>query len=199
MKKHVFIALFSLMAVSGLAQNDTVQKRGFQKEKLFTGGSVSLSFGNRNFLIGVNPVLGYSLAKWIDAGIAVNYIYTAQKDYYDDRYRQTIYGGGVFTRLFPVRFLFAQAQLEHNFIHIKYTPAGSGTGSYSDNRSATSLLVGPGYTTGRYPGAGNAYGYFAVLFDVLGKANSPYTDQQNHPVPVIRGGINVPLFQGRRR
>jgi hypothetical protein len=178
------------------------EKKGFKKEKLFTGGSIALSFFNNSFLIGVSPVFGYSITRWADIGLVGNYNYTSYRDYYtfNDRLRQSIYGGGVFTRLFPVRFLFAQAQVERNWIKLKYIPpSGSGAISESSNGSANSILVGGGYTTGRDPEGGNVYGYLAILFDVSKNINSPYTDSYGRSIPIIRAGINIPLFQGQRR
>lgn len=200
--KKLIAALFLLSMAQGIqAQEDsTGERRGFKKENLFAGGSVSLSFGNRSFQVGVNPMLGYSLTRWADAGIVVNYIYTSYKDYYtfDDKARQSLYGGGVFTRIFPVRFLFAQGQIEHNFIRFKYIPSNGGQSEVA-NESATSLLVGAGYTTGRNPGSGGAYGYLSVLWDVMDDEFSPYTDNEGRKLPIIRAGINVPLFQGKSR
>ena len=199
MKIILLLAFVISFSVFSLAQ-DSTEQRGFKKEKLFTGGSVSLSFGSNSFLIGVNPVLGYSLTNWADAGLAINYNYTSYRDVsvFDDKLRQSVYGGGVFTRLFPVRFIFVQGQLEHNFIKQKYIPP-NGASSETDNRSATSLLVGGGYTTGRYGGSGNTFGYLAVLFDVLKEQDSPYTDNAGRIIPILRAGINVYLFQGRNR
>lgn len=187
-------------ALFSMAQDKKEEEEtgGFKKENLFTGGSLSLSFGNNTFLAGVNPVLGYSITKWLDAGIAVNYIYTSQRDDQSTaKFRQNLYGGGVFTRIFPVRFLFLQGQLEHNFINLKFLPGNTGASPYSETNSATSLLVGAGYTTGRFPGNSGSYGYFAVMIDALDNPYSPYRDAQNRVIPIIRAGINVPLFQGR--
>ena len=196
-RKPVLVALLLAAFSVCSAQDSTVQK-GFKKENLFTGGSVSLSFGNRTFLAGANPVLGYSLARWVDAGIAVNYVYASQRGLYtDDKLRQSVYGGGVFTRIFPVRFLFAQVQLEHNFIRNKFI-FENGSPSIKDQVSATSTLVGAGYTTGREPGSGRPFGYLAILFDLGNSEYSPYKDELNRSTPIIRAGINVPLFQGRR-
>ncbi|MCW3073557.1 MAG: hypothetical protein JWP69_626 [Flaviaesturariibacter sp.] len=199
MKRLFLLVWVSIITIAAVAQEDSI-RRGFKKENLFTGGSVSLSLGNGSFLAGVNPVLGYSLTKWVDAGIAINYTYASYRDYtvLNDKLRQSIYGGGVFTRIFPVRFLFAQGQLEHNFIRYKYLPPNGGNTELL-KQSATSLLVGAGYTTGRFPGSSGSYGYFAVLFDALKDENSPYRDGQNRAIPIIRAGINVPLFQGRNR
>ena len=109
MKKQLIVGVISLLSFSFIHAQDEPEeelKKGFKKENLFTGGSVSLSFGNNSFLIGGTPVFGYSLTKWLDAGLAVNFNYTSYRDYlqFDDRLRQTIYGGGAFTRIYPVRF-----------------------------------------------------------------------------------------------
>jgi hypothetical protein len=101
----------------------------------------------------------------------------------------------VFTRLFPVKFLFAQAQVEHNWIRSKYMYA-SGAPDYIIKTSGNSILVGGGYTTGRDPDNKSVYGYLAVLFDVGNDANSPYKDGYGRTIPIIRAGLNVPLFQG---
>jgi hypothetical protein len=172
------------------------EKRTF-KENLFTGGSVSLAFYNNTFLIGASPVIGYSLTNWLDAGIVINYNYTSYRDVslFDDRLRQKVYGGGGFVKLYPVRFLFAQAQLEHNFIRQKYIPPGGGLTSTAKG-DASSFLVGGGYTTGRWGRGGDMFYYLAILFDVSGNENSPYTDAYGRTIPIIRGGIQIPLFQG---
>lgn len=200
--KNFFLILVPalLIGYDSLAQNENEESKGFKKENLFTGGSISLSFFNEAFLVGGNPVFGYSLTRWADAGIVANYTYASYRDYFsfDDKLRQSVYGGGVFARLFPVRFLFAQAQLEHNRIRTKYIPpAGTGGISEVQRVSGNSILVGGGYTTGRDPDSKSAYGFLAVLFDVGNDANSPYKDGSNRAVPIIRAGFHIPLFQGR--
>ena len=199
--KKFFLLLFCMMLIDQwifAQEEDPTEEKGFKKENFFTGGSVSLSFFNQSFLIGVNPVFGYSLAKWVDLGLVVNYSYASYRDYsvFDDRLKQSIYGGGLFTRLFPVHFIFAQAQVEHNWIRVKYLPPNNGP-SIVDDVSANSFLVGAGYTTGRDKYNKTVYGYLAVLFDLSNNTNSPYTDNAGRSIPIIRAGINIPLFQGR--
>ncbi|MFL5810207.1 MAG: hypothetical protein ACJ749_11845 [Flavisolibacter sp.] len=200
MKKSLLFVALLVSSLLYAQQREETEKKGFKKENLFTGGSISLSFFNNSFLIGANPVFGYSLTKWADFGIVGNYTYTAYHDYYtvEDKLHQSVYGGGVFTRLFPVRFLFAQAQIEHNWIHSKYIDAPGGLNGTSYTLDGNSLLVGAGYTTGRDPDAKNPYGYLAILFDVLKESYSPYRDVYNRAIPIIRAGFNVPLFQGGR-
>lgn len=181
-------------------QDNMNEDNGSNKGSFFTGGSISLSFFDGSFLAGGNPVFGYSLTKWVDLGIVGNYTYASYRDYqvYNDKLRQTVYGGGVFTRLFPVKFLFAQAQAEHNWIKWKYIAVpGSGYNNDVQNFSANSFLVGGGYTTGRDPNNKSMYGYLAVLFDVGNDLNSPYKNG-NRTVPIIRAGINVPLSFGHK-
>ncbi len=201
MKKTAFLLAFSLMTATLFAQKEKEEKeKGSGKENLFTGGSISLAFYNNTFLIGGSPVFGYSLANWVDAGLVVNYNYTSYRDYnfiFNDKLRQKVYGGGAFLKLYPVRFLFAQAQLEHNFIRQKFIPNIGSTQTYKTDVS--SFLVGGGYTTGRFGRGGNPFYYLAVLFDVSGNKNSPYTDAYGRTIPIIRVGIQVPLFQGGGR
>jgi hypothetical protein len=200
--KKLILSLFLLASVTfslkaQYKEDEEKEKTSF-KENLFTGGSVSFAFYNNTFLIGASPVLGYSLANWADAGVVVNYNYTSYRDYnfvFNDKLRQTVYGGGAFVKLYPVRFLFAQAQFEHNVIKQKYIPNNGSTQNYKI--SGNSMLVGGGYTSGRYGKGGAPFYYLAVLFDVSGNENSPYTDSYGRVIPIIRGGIQIPLFQGK--
>lgn len=178
-------------------QNKEVKKSGFQKEKLFTGGSANVGFSNGATMLGITPQLGYSLTNWLDAGVTFNLNYISQRDYYTtDKLRQTTYGPGAFVRLFPVNFLFATAQYEYNVIHDKYISSSSPT--ETNKVSANSLLLGAGYAGGRVKGS-NTYYYLSIAWDVLGETYSPYVDQLKRPTPVIRAGYNIGLFQGKSR
>lgn len=199
-RRKILVTFLVITLTTGFAhaQDEEEEKRPF-KENLFTGGSISLAFYNNTFLVGGSPVFGYSLTNWIDAGIVANYNYTSYRDVYnfDDRLRQTVYGGGAFVKVYPVRFLFAQAQFEHNFIRQKYIPVGGGVTEIAKD-DVSSFLVGGGYTTGRYGRGGSPFFYLSVLFDVMANDISPYTDAYGRTIPIIRGGIQVPLFQGKQ-
>lgn len=201
MKQWTLLLALIACTLTGFAQDEEEvdEKRGFKKENLFTGGSLSLGFGNRSFSAGVSPVFGYKIADWIDAGIVGNYQYSSYRHYFaiDDKLRQSTYGGGVFTRLYPFNFIFAQAQFEHNFITVKYIPPyGGSTQKYTT--SANSLLVGAGYAEGRVPGMPSSFFSLAILFDLSGNENSPYMDNQGKPVPIFRAGLNIYPFRPRR-
>jgi len=205
MKKFSILLLVSL-SLNGFLfaqkEEDDKEKKPF-KEHLFTGGSISLAFYNNTFLVGGSPVFGYNLTKWIDAGLVANYSYTSYRDYnyiLNNKLRQKVYGGGAFLKVYPVRFLFAQAQVEHNWITQKeIDPSGDLTSKIKF--SGNSFLIGGGYCTGRESDGSQPFYYLAVLFDIADDVNSPYTDGYGRAIPIIRGGLQIPLFQkhyGRR-
>lgn len=183
---------------SAFSQEDGEEPHGFQKNKLFTGGGISLGFSNNTFQVGASPVLGYNVASWLDAGILANFNYTSYRDVADfnDKLRYTTYGGGVFTRIYPVRFLFVHAQFEHNLITQKYQSSGGQV--EKNNVDANSLLLGAGVATERYVGEGRPFFYLSLLFDVLKNDNSPYVRTNGSVLPILKAGIQVPLFQNSK-
>ncbi len=208
-KKSLLFAGLLIMGIMVRAQDD--EEGGFKKENLFTGGSITLSFFNGQTLLGANPMFGYKLADWADAGLAFNFLYSGARDYlqFDDRIRQTILGPGVFTRLYPAKFLFVQGQFERNYSTLKYIPAPGGNYLADKNKvNANSLLLGGGIAQGREKGSTTFY-YISILFDVIKDINSPYVNVTYNPdnpsqqridmTPVIRAGVNIGLFQGRNR
>ena len=204
MKKNaITLVLFVFISASAFSQKkyeNVAEPKGFQRSNLFTGGSLALSLGSGYTSVGLNPYLGYSFAKWLDAAVSLNYNYTSQRDYYvtQDKIRQSIVGPGAFVRLFPVKFLYAQAQYEHNFMSQKYIPPPGYDVSYPKVKiDVNSLLVGAGYASGREAGK-NTYYYFSVMFDVLKDPNSPYTDRYGRAIPVLKAGVNIGLFQKDR-
>jgi hypothetical protein len=211
MKRLLLTALLFAAFAPAFAQDEEEEtKKGFKKENLFTGGSITVSFFSGTTVLGATPHFGYRVARWLDGGLAFNINYTGVRDYieFDDKVKQTTYGGGVFTRIYPVNFIFLQGQFEHNFIKFKYKPGNSGLYQpFTENYDANSLLVGGGYTQGRDPES-NTFFYVAVLFDVIKDENSPYVDVVYDPVtqvksvrgvPIIRAGVNIGLFEGGNR
>ena len=85
MKKISIIVLFGAMVLSAQAQNDKKDEEektgGFKKENLFTGGGVTLSFSNYTTVLGASPVFGYSINRFIDAGVLFNYNYLSNISY----------------------------------------------------------------------------------------------------------------------
>lgn len=204
MKKTVLAMLLLAVSVTSFAQEEEEEKKGgFKKENLFVGGDITLGFSNVYTALGVSPYVGYSINKYLDVAASFNFNYTSQRDYYvyGDKVRQTIYGPGAFVRVYPFRFVFAQAQFEHNFVKAKYIPANnSGYLPVTDRVDANSFLVGAGYAGGRDEYNKSFY-YISVSWDLIRDRNSPYVDGLGRAVPIIRAGYNIALFQGggRRR
>ncbi|MEI9946113.1 MAG: hypothetical protein WDN26_18060 [Chitinophagaceae bacterium] len=203
MKKLVLIAfgLFFTAAIVSAQDEDDEKKGGFKKENLFTGGGVSLglgfnSYGN-TFSIGASPVFGYNITKWLDAGIVVNYIYSSYKNYPYEGYKVKIsnYGGGVFTKIYPIRFIYLQAQYEHNFGRQKQTDEVGNSSTFKSG--ANSFLIGGGYASNRDPMDKRPFFYIGLMADVSGDVNSPYVNANGDAVPMIWTGLQIPLFQGR--
>jgi len=199
----LFFLLANLVLFSTIkAQDeDEEEKKGFKKENLFTGGSISLAFYNNTFLIGGSPVFGYNLTKWLDAGLVINYNYASYRDVYlfDDRMRQSNWGGGGFVRLYPIKFLFAQAQAEHNWMQLKYIYPNDSSPDEKTKFTGNSFLIGGGYCTGREPKSGQPFYYLSIMFDIGNDINSPYTDAYGRTIPIIRGGLQIPICQGNKR
>jgi hypothetical protein len=207
MKQIIASAVLACIVTSVFAQNENDEKeKGFKKENLFTGGSITASFYSGGTILGANPMFGYKLANWVDAGVSLNYVYSSSLDYYGNKIDQQVLGPGVFTRIYPLSFLYLEGQFEHNFISQKFTDPSSGT-KFTDKVDANSFLVGAGFAEGRRPGS-NTFFYVSILVDVIKDPNSPYViDNYDNSgrvistdlVPVIRAGINIGLFQGKNK
>ncbi len=202
--KKIFASLLIIISANALYAQDMYndnavgENKGFKKENVFIGGSIGLGFGSGSFAVGANPEVGYSVAKWLDAGIVLNINYASQTyyNYYGDnsdlKTSSFNYGAGVFARAYPLPFLFFQLQPEENWIAYKNKYNG-----FSDKQTvnATSLIGGVGYGQ-RVIGQGSYF--FMVGLDLLHNQYSPYLDGYGHPVPIIRGGFDVYLRPSRR-
>lgn len=197
MRKYYLSTLFFFAFVGVSAQTSVDEDgRGMKKQNKFFGANLNLGFANRMFNIGVNPEFGYSLNRWLDAGIAGNFNYFSQNatNFSSIRFRNINFGAGVFARIWPVNFLFLQVQPEYNWVNSAQKDVVTQQ-AFKYRYSAESLLVGIGYGS---RSIGNSYTYFTLMVDVLQNPNSPYRDQFNDPLPVIRAGFGIYLHSGRR-
>jgi hypothetical protein len=180
-------------------EEEPVRKSLFRKENLFTGGNVSVSFFSGGTLLGLSPFFGYSINKYVDVAASMNFNYISQRDFIEngDKVRTTFVGPGAYVRLFPVNFLFAHAQYENNYIRQKYIPARNSISYAGDTYKydVSSVLVGGGYCSGR-GGVRNNFFYVSLLWDVTKNPNSPFTDNLNRAIPIVRSGFQIALFQG---
>jgi hypothetical protein len=179
------------------SEDEPEKKPFFSKDKLFTGGSVGAGFGSGSFSLGLGPYFGMSLNKYVDVAATINYNYISQRDPNSTfKARQSIIGPGAFVRLYPVKFIFLQAQYEYNFVKLRGI---YGVPNYPDDiikYNVQSYLIGAGYASGRED-EGQPFFFFSVLVDLSKDPNSPYVDQFARKNAILRTGINIPLFQGR--
>ena len=202
MKRIACILFFSCAFLSSFAQEE--KGSFFKKENIFTGGTVNASFGNLYTALGMSPYFGYSLNKYFDVAVSAGINYQSQRDYnyVGDKVRFTSYGPGAFVRVFPVKFLFAQAHYEFNLLRTKYLPYGASSGGVGIEKykyDAHSLLVGGGISNGKDFPYQKSYYYFSILWDVANAPHSPYKDNLDRSIPIIRAGYNIALFQGHGR
>jgi hypothetical protein len=201
MKNHrsLLTILLLLSSFALFAQNEEgidPNKGKFKRENIFLGTGLNLGIADRSFNVGINPEVGYSITRWLDAGVSLNFNYFSQNasDYSSIRFRNFNYGGGTFLRIWPVNFLHLQVQPEYNWISSSQRNVLNGqTGKY--NYHAESLLVGIGYGSRTI---GGQYSYVTLMIDVLQNFNSPYRDQYNDPLPVFRAGYGIYLRPKRR-
>src|SRR5579863_4245565 len=188
-KKIVFSVGFLVMGFFSLAQqhnpgrlntySDEAPTYGLTKENMFVGGSLALGYDGWDFNAGISPEVGYTLARWFDAGVLVNLNYTSERadptGFFnnDIRYRTFNYGVGAFARIYPVDFLFFQLEPEYNWIAYNQKDMNNPPqfGSYSVTTHAASFLAGIGYSQ-RIIGRSNFY--FAIMLDLLSNQYSPY-------------------------
>jgi hypothetical protein len=183
--------LFLFISQTTLAQ----PKSRFYKDHLFFGSGLNLGFFN-GFIIGLNPELGYSLTSFMDAGVAINFNYVTQNSSNSAAtFRQTVFGGGPFLRIWPTDRFFIGSQYEYNTIALSERLNGSVLARRS--YGAPSLLVGGGFGS-RF--IGQSQFYTTIMIDVAGDRLSPYVDQFGRQLPVFRTGFSFYFGQsGRRR
>ncbi len=201
--KKMLLAITVLLLTSGsFAQTKDAytddEKGGPAEPRVFMGGSLALGFTSYSFGVGGNPEIGYSIADWLDAGLVFNVNYSSQRDpngYDNTKYRSFNYGAGVFTRIYPVNFLFVQLQPEQNWI--KYTTVYTDNTKASATTQAASFIAGIGYGQ-RVVGQGS---YFLMVgIDLLNNINSPYRDSYSGAaVPIVRAGFDFYLKPSKKK
>ena len=185
----IFFLAFAQLAQAQYYKTDTASRKGFDRSRLVLGGSLGMVFGDYTN-VDVSPLAGYRFSDYIAAGIAVNAQYGQFRstDYYGttvQRDKYTIFGGGVWARVYPIQMLFIHIQPEYNFISqsTTYYQTNDGKQVYKSNYSVPSLLVGAGYTQslGGSVGVG-----ISILYDVLQDDRSPY---RNNLIYRVGAGI----------
>lgn len=203
MKKIFGLLVFTALMNVAFAQeeNEDEMKGKFRKDNIFIGGGLNLGAGGGGFQLGITPEVGYSITKWLDAGVLFIINYQTQNNVYDQqgfgpyKIRNFNYGTGGFVRIWPVRFLHFSLQQEYNWTRSNQTfePTGQ-KGTYTFK--APSLLAGIGYGSRQ---VGGSYQYLTLMIDLTQDIYSPYVDQSGDATPVIKAGFGFYLRPSRKR
>jgi hypothetical protein len=152
-------------------QDSVEEKKGFDPQRLVIGGSLGASFGNYTF-VNVSPQVGYMFNQYITAGAGINYIYNSYKYSNGDRDNYSFAGINLFSRVFPVRFLFLSVQPEINYSWGKYkTESPSLPDIDYGGAWVPAFLVGAGAVLS--PG-GKGGIFLSIQYDVVQNGRSPY-------------------------
>lgn len=180
--KRLLICFFFLAGVqlanAQYYKTDTLTRKGFDPSRLVLGGSLGMVFGDYTN-VDISPLVGYRFSDYIAAGINLNAQYGQFKsrDFYTgntiQRDKYTIFGGGVWGRVYPLPMVFIHIQPEYNFISqtSTYYQNDNVKQTIKTNYGVPSLLLGAGYTqsVGGRVGIG-----ISVLYDVIQDNRSPY-------------------------
>ncbi len=194
MKKYALFLLLIWASMTALLAQEKEENGGWKSNHLFIGSGLNLGFSN-GFIIGLNPEIGYSLNRFLDAGIATNLTYITQRSQVSNTSgRYLAIGAGPFLRIWPVPMIFLGSQYEYNAI--TYKEVTGGTTVYTEKRNAGSLLVGIGYGNRV---VGQSQFYTSIMIDALNNENSPYRDQFGRVLPVFRTGFLFYLNKTSKR
>jgi hypothetical protein len=160
---------------------------GFDGSRLMIGGSLGAVIGDYTN-INISPMIGYRFSDYIAAGVTVNAQYGSERyrnynDITTQRNQYTIFGGGVYGRVYPIPMIFVHIQPEYNMITQKVTLYGDPKSSYKSSYGVASLLIGGGYSQ---PVSDRAAISIMMLYDIIQDRNSPYQNR-----PIFRGGVNI--------
>lgn len=157
-------------------KTDTTSRKKFDASRLIIGGSLGLSFGDFTN-VNISPLVGYRISQLFGAGININAQFGSERfrnynSVTTQRNQYTIFGGGVWGRVYPLDFLFIHVQPEYNVVSLKSTYYDTDPKTtITDRYGVPSLLIGGGYTQ---PVGGRAAFSIMALYDILQDNRSPY-------------------------
>lgn len=187
MRPVVLICLLCLSHLLSAQETNTGDepnpRKGFQKERLFTGGGATINFGTGVTVLGASPILGYRITDSWSAGVGVSAMYFRQVFVNGAEFSTFFYGGNAFTRLQllnvpSIGSVFAQSEF-----HVINTDAYDQLNGRSlGRRNIPVWLIGGGL---RQRLGNRMSGLFTILWDVIDDPNSPYIN------PFINFGVVV--------
>lgn len=104
------------------------------------GGSLGLSFGNKQFSGIIAPSAIYDFNEFFSAGVGLNGAYSKQ-----NQFNALSLGGSVITLVRPVDFIQLSAEFQESYIHRNFNYDG---GNFEDRNWVPALWAGIGYNTG---------------------------------------------------
>jgi len=170
------------------------KKKGYDPEKLIIGGGLNLDYGGDYALLGASPIVGYRFTDHFSAGVGLGFLYFKLPDlnYYDPpRFNYFDEGNLIYpnlwARYFVFRNVFLSGSVEYDIISGHYPVMDNlgNIGSYKENVTATSLLLGIGL---KQPLGGRVSLVGQVQHECLGDKYSPYSNQ-----PII---LNIGICAG---
>ncbi len=176
----VFAGIVLLAGAQEVAetQETTKKEKVPFKDKLFTGGSIGLTFGDYTNVI-ISPVIGARLNPKVYAGLGIEYQYTKDKRYNPSlTYNQ--YGGRVFAQYNIVPTLYAHGEFA-GYSMERYV---SSITRSKEREFVPFIYFGGGY---RRMISERSFVSVQVLFDVLQHKYSPYKAWE----PIFSVGFGV--------
>lgn len=171
------ILIFLMMGLSHLvyAQTENENTR-FDKSKMFYGGNIGLQFGDIT-MVDISPFAGYRFFPIFSAGVGLTYQYY-QNNMYPTSLKMDVYGGNVFTELYPFKFLILHAELGM----LNYNVGKISTYGPNERQWIAYPLVGGGLNLAM----GNQASFNILLLWNLNE--NEYSIYQN---PIFRIGFNI--------
>jgi hypothetical protein len=177
--------LLSSQSAQAQAEEGTDTK-GFNPDKLFFGGNFGMSFGDFTF-INITPQVGYQFNRYLAAGGGISFISTGftQRDFNGNKiYKDTYNSAGLnlFGRVYPIPFLFVQAQPEYNYTWGRTKFYNGQPEATLDGEFVPVLLLGAGAVIP----AGRSGSFIAMLqYNVIDNDRSVYGNR-----PFVSFGFN---------
>jgi len=176
--KKIILIIFSIITGSiAFSQNDSLPKKNFIRNRIFTGGGIGFYYGDE-ILFQVSPILGYKLTKNLSVGVGGTYQYLKIRDF---DITSHAYGGSVFGRYIIWRNIFAYS--EYELLHFDYLYVASNN-IYKKRMVLHSVFAGGGF---KQNFSNNAAMILMVLWNLNDTPYSPYTN------PILRIGFELGL------
>jgi hypothetical protein len=177
----IFIGNFSAVAQSGSKSSSTSKVKTSPLERIHIGGNLSGGVTNNSYFLTVAPRVSMEVTKWFVPGATVVYMYSQETG--ANKATTNTYGAGVFTDLYPIKYVFGHVEYQHLWYSRKIT----GPESFKESADDDFLLMGAGV---KVPIGNKMSAFASVLFNVL---NNERSEKYMYTNPIYSIGIDVGL------